>query len=65
MKSISAPACTASGRLRYYFDKSVSELMLPEAALIAGLAQNAGLHSPYRPEAPRRRNTVCSAWRAG
>ena len=45
---------------RYYFDKSVSELTLPEAALIAGLAQNAGLHSPYRdPEAAkRRRNTV-------
>lgn len=45
---------------RYYFNKSVNELTLPEAALIAGLAQNAGLHSPYRdPEAAmRRRNTV-------
>lgn len=45
---------------RYYFGKSVEQLTLPEAALIAGLAQNAGLHSPYRDEeaARRRRNTV-------
>lgn len=45
---------------RYYFNKSVHELTLAEAALVAGLAQNAGLHSPYRdPEAARRRrNTV-------
>lgn len=45
---------------RYYFNKSVQELTLAEAALVAGLAQNAGLHSPYRdPEAARRRrNTV-------
>lgn len=45
---------------RYYFGKSVGELDLPEAALIAGLAQNVGLHSPFRDEeaARRRRNTV-------
>lgn len=45
---------------RYYFGKSVQQLSLPEAALIAGLAQNAGLHSPFRDEeaARRRRNTV-------
>lgn len=45
---------------RYYFGKSVSELDLPESALIAGLAQNAGLHSPFRDEEAgrRRRNTV-------
>lgn len=47
---------------RYYFNKSVDELTLAESALLAGLAQNAGLHSPYRnPEgAQRRRNTVLS-----
>lgn len=45
---------------RYYFGKSVQQLDLSEAALIAGLAQNAGLHSPFRDEeaARRRRNTV-------
>src|SRR5690625_4728683 len=45
---------------RYYFNKSVDELTLAESALVAGLAQNAGLHSPYRdPDAARRRrNTV-------
>lgn len=45
---------------RYYFGKSVQQLTLPEAALLAGLNQNAGLHSPFRDEeaATRRRNTV-------
>nr|MBO2471970.1 penicillin-binding protein [Bacillota bacterium] len=45
---------------RYYFDKSVSDLTLSEAALIAGLVRNPGLYSPYRDSeaAMRRRNTV-------
>lgn len=32
----------------YYFDKDVSELTLPEAALIAGLFQSPGVDNPYR-----------------
>lgn len=32
---------------KYYFDKDVSELTLPEAALIAGLFQSPGLDNPY------------------
>jgi len=45
---------------KYYFGKSVSELTLPEAALIAGLFQAPNGHNPYRyPEsATARRNTV-------
>jgi len=45
---------------QYYFGKSVSDLTLAESALLAGLAQNPGMHSPFRdPEAAmRRRNTV-------
>lgn len=33
---------------KYYFGKSVSELTLPEAALIAGLFQLPGTNNPYR-----------------
>lgn len=33
---------------KYYFGKSVSELTLPEAALIAGLFQLPGYNNPYR-----------------
>lgn len=45
---------------KYYFGKSVSELTLPEAALIAGLFQAPGRHNPYRniESATARRNTV-------
>lgn len=45
---------------KYYFGKSVSELTLPEASLIAGLFQAPNGHNPYRnPEsAIARRNTV-------
>jgi len=45
---------------KYYFGKSVSELTLPEAALIAGLFQAPNGHNPYRyPEsATNRRNIV-------
>lgn len=43
-----------------YFNKDVSQLKLPEAALIAGVAQNANIYSPYvdRQRALARRNTV-------
>ncbi|HEY8531259.1 MAG TPA: PBP1A family penicillin-binding protein [Limnochorda sp.] len=45
---------------RYYFNKDVSELTLPESALLAALIRNPGLYSPYtRPEsALSRRNLV-------
>ena len=45
---------------KYYFGKSVSELTLPEAALIAGLFQAPNGHNPYRniESATARRNTV-------
>ena len=45
---------------KYYFGKSVSELSLPEAALIAGLFQAPSGYNPYNyPEkATNRRNTV-------
>lgn len=45
---------------KYYFDKSVSELTLPEAALIAGLFQLPGANNPYKnPEgATARRDLV-------
>lgn len=45
---------------KYYFGKSVSELTLPEASLIAGLFQAPNGHNPYKnPEsATNRRNTV-------
>jgi len=44
----------------YYFGKTVSELSLPEAALIAGMYQAPSRYNPYRfPEAAyERRNTV-------
>ena len=44
----------------YYFGKSVSELSLPEAAIIAGLFQSPNRDNPYKnPEnAEKRRNTV-------
>lgn len=44
----------------YYFGKSVSELSLPEAALIAGMYQAPTRYNPYKyPEAAyNRRNTV-------
>lgn len=45
---------------KYYFGKSVSELTLPEASLLAGLFQAPNRHNPYKyPEsATTRRNTV-------
>lgn len=45
---------------KYYFGKSVSELTLPEASLIAGLFQAPNRHNPYRniDSATSRRNTV-------
>lgn len=44
----------------YYFGKTVSELSLPEAALLAGMYQAPSRYNPYRfPEAAHsRRNTV-------
>lgn len=44
----------------YYFGKSVSELSLPEASLLAGLFQSPNGDNPYKnPEnATKRRNTV-------
>ena len=45
---------------KYYFGKSVSELTLPEASLIAGLFQAPNGHNPYKnlDSATSRRNTV-------
>ena len=45
---------------KYYFDKDVSELSLPEAALLAGLFQSPNGYNPYyKPEnAQKRINTV-------
>ena len=45
---------------KYYFGKSVSELSLPEATIIAGLFQAPSSYNPYNyPEAAaKRRNTV-------
>lgn len=45
---------------KYYFGKSVSDITLPEAALIAGLFQAPNRHNPYRDidSATRRRSTV-------
>lgn len=45
---------------KYYFNKTVSELSLPEAAIIAGLFQAPSSYNPYNyPEAAaKRRNTV-------
>lgn len=45
---------------KYYFGKNVSELSLPEAALLAGLFQAPGRHDPYKnPESANNRiNTV-------
>jgi len=45
---------------RYYFGKDVSQLTLPESALLAAIIRNPGLYSPYtRPEsALARRNLV-------
>lgn len=45
---------------KYYFGKSVSELTLPEAALLAGLFQAPNRHNPYKniESATNRRNTV-------
>ena len=45
---------------KYYFNKNVSELSLPEAALIAGLFQSPNRYNPYNyPEnAKARMNTV-------
>jgi len=47
---------------KYYFGKSVSELTLPEAALIAGMYQAPNRYNPYKnPEgAYNRRSTVLS-----
>ncbi len=46
----------------YYFGKSVSELSLPEAALLAGMYQAPNKYNPYKyPEAAyKRRSTVLS-----
>ena len=45
---------------KYYFGKSVSELTLPEAAILAGLFQAPNRHNPYKniESATSRRNTV-------
>jgi len=45
---------------KYYFNKDVSELTLPEAALIAGLFQSPGKDNPYYDleAAEKRRNIV-------
>ena len=45
---------------KYYFGKSVSELTLPEASLLAGLFQAPNGHNPYKniESATTRRNTV-------
>jgi len=45
---------------KYYFGKSVSELTLPEASMIAGLFQAPNGHNPYKnmDSAVSRRNTV-------
>lgn len=45
---------------KYYFGKTVSELTLPEASLIAGLFQAPNRHNPYKDieSATARRNTV-------
>lgn len=45
---------------KYYFGKSVSDLTLPEAALIAGLFQAPSAYNPYNhpEEAQTRRSTV-------
>lgn len=45
---------------KYYFNKTVSELSLPEATIIAGLFQAPSSYNPYNnPEgATKRRNTV-------
>lgn len=47
---------------KYYFGKTVSELSLPEAALLAGMYQAPNAYNPYKnPEkAATRRNTVLS-----
>ena len=47
---------------KYYFGKSVSELSLPEAALLAGMYQAPNKYDPYKhPEAAKkRRSTVLS-----
>jgi penicillin-binding protein 1B len=43
----------------HYFGKSVSELTLPQAALLAGLIKGPNLYSPYRsPEAARKRRDL-------
>jgi penicillin-binding protein 1B len=48
---------------RIYFGKDVSNVTLPEAALIAGLIQNPYQHSPFvnRDRAKERRNLVLNA----
>lgn len=45
---------------KYYFGKTVSELSLPEAALLAGMYQAPNKYEPYKhpEEAQKRRNTV-------
>ena len=45
---------------KYFFNKSASDLTLPEAALIAGLFQSPGLDNPYKniENAEERRDTV-------
>jgi len=43
----------------YYFDKDVSELTLPEAALIAGLFQSPGADNPFKDlEAATKRRSI-------
>jgi penicillin-binding protein 1B len=44
---------------RFYFGKSVSQLELPEAALLAGLISSPGRYSPFRaPERAKERRTL-------
>jgi len=51
---------------RAYFDKSVTALTVPEAAMIAGVIKSPGRYSPYlEPEAAqRRRDTVLAQMKA-
>lgn len=44
---------------QYYFGKSVSDLTLAEASIIAGMFQNAAIYNPYtNPEGVRKRQTT-------
>lgn len=50
---------------RYYFDKKVQELTLPEAALLAGAINNPNIFDPFKnlSLATKRRNTILNLMR--